>query len=451
MRNLWLCMSIVPLAACTSGKTVTVGDLQPVMTLPATPNRDVDMLFVIDNSPSTADKQASLIASFPGMMDALDSLDGGRPNLHIGVVTSDMGTTSSGDPSPAPQIGSGPGQCAGAGDDGLLQHASPNLTGAFIADVANPDGTRTVNYTGELRDVFAQNAAVGSNGCGFEQHMAAMKRALTNPANDPFIRATANLAVVILADEDDCSMAHGELMSAATDMMGPLQSFRCTRFGLSCSDHGATSDAMNNIGPKGGCASSTDSLFVDDVQSYVDFLTGFKPEPEMVMVSAIAGDPTPVNIELREPPGGGNAIPALGHSCSYQAPDGLEVADPAVRIDQLTHAFPGRGSFQTVCQQDLTVSLSNIGYQARQLIGDPCLAVAIADTDASAPGIQPMCAVTEGTRDVPACDGMNLDYCWQLVDDGQRCASSPEHLRFEILRASPAPVSTYIHVRCLLP
>jgi hypothetical protein len=177
----------------------TVGGTQEVVTMSSIPNPDLDVLFVIDNSPGMLVKQNSLVASFPLMMDALASLPAGMPNLHIGVVTSDMGTSASHTPAPGPATGSGPGACAGLGLDGALQHASPALTGNYIIDVDNGMGGRTTNYTGQLRDVFQQIASVGSSGCGFEQHLASMRRALTNPANGDFLRPTANLAVIIPA------------------------------------------------------------------------------------------------------------------------------------------------------------------------------------------------------------------------------------------------------------
>ena len=58
------------LAACNESHVV-VGDLQEVTSLKAIPNRNLDILFVVDNSPSMADKQAALAANFPKMMDVL--------------------------------------------------------------------------------------------------------------------------------------------------------------------------------------------------------------------------------------------------------------------------------------------------------------------------------------------------------------------------------------------
>src|SRR5262245_35897653 len=60
--------------------------------IPSPPNRNVDILFLIDDSPSMRDKQENLATNFPHFIDVLDSIQGGRPSLHIGVATSDMGS-----------------------------------------------------------------------------------------------------------------------------------------------------------------------------------------------------------------------------------------------------------------------------------------------------------------------------------------------------------------------
>src|SRR3984885_3748186 len=48
---------------------------------------DIDILFVIDNSSSTADKQALFQTNFTNFVAALDAFPTGRPTLHMGVVT----------------------------------------------------------------------------------------------------------------------------------------------------------------------------------------------------------------------------------------------------------------------------------------------------------------------------------------------------------------------------
>jgi len=163
-----LSATLAALAACNS-QAIVVGQLQEITTLRATPNRKLDLLFVVDNSPSMLDKQVSLAQNFARMIDVLEKLDGGLPDLHIGVITSDMGTLGSGSPTPGPPIGFiGQGGCSGRGDDGVLKVGSSGLAQPFLSDVAAPDGTRLRNYSGNLHDVFAKLANVGQGGCGFE-------------------------------------------------------------------------------------------------------------------------------------------------------------------------------------------------------------------------------------------------------------------------------------------
>src|SRR5690349_23940233 len=63
--------------------------------IPVTLNRNVDILFVIDDSPSMLDKQTNVKNNFPKFIDVLATIQGGLPDVHIGVVTSDMGTKGS--------------------------------------------------------------------------------------------------------------------------------------------------------------------------------------------------------------------------------------------------------------------------------------------------------------------------------------------------------------------
>jgi hypothetical protein len=150
-----------------------------VAEVPATPGRDLDLLFVIDDSPSMLNKQLNFRANFPAFVTALASWPGGLPNLHIGVITSDMGTKGSGSPTPGPAIGQiGQGGCSGLGKAGNLQifSAGSDLDpgASFLSDIAQPGGARLQNYTGDLATVFSKLANAGAGGCGFEQPLAAM-------------------------------------------------------------------------------------------------------------------------------------------------------------------------------------------------------------------------------------------------------------------------------------
>lgn len=438
------------LSACND-PSVVVGGLHEVAALRAVQNRNLDLLFVIDDSPSTIDKQASLANAFPTMIDVLSQVDGGLPDLHIGVVTSDMGTSSADGAAPAPPIGQiGAGGCAGRGKDGALQQ-TPEMSAVFLSDVDGPGGVRSRNYTGTLRDTFAKLARVGAGGCGFEQPLAAMKRALDNPANAGFVRPGANLAVVFLADEDDCSAASTSLFGPESAGLGPLQSFRCFEHGVTCDQ------ATGTPGAKTGCASSESSPHVAGVGAYVDALLATKPDPRMVMTAAIVGDPSPVAVELRSPPGGGTPAPALTHSCAFSSAAGLEVADPAVRIAGFLEPFEGRATLTSICSSDLSNPLHLIGASAKKLIGDPCIdAQPLADTSVELAGVQPSCEVAD-IRDsapdratvLPACGSGAAD-CYTIVADEAACPATPDHLRVRFSRTAAIAEDTWTYVRCQL-
>ncbi|HZY06853.1 MAG TPA: hypothetical protein VFE69_03875, partial [Ilumatobacteraceae bacterium] len=54
-------------------------------------NRNVDLLFVIDDSSSMRLSQDNLRRNFPVLMQTLKNQPGGMPNVHIAVISSDMG------------------------------------------------------------------------------------------------------------------------------------------------------------------------------------------------------------------------------------------------------------------------------------------------------------------------------------------------------------------------
>lgn len=435
------------LGACHS--SVVVGDLEDVTTLRAVMNRDLDILFVVDNSPSMWEQQASLAANFPRMMDVLEQLDGGLPNVHIGVTTSDVGTTAT-NGTAAPQIGSiGNGGCIDAGDNGALQ-TSDALAGApFISDIALPDGSRARNYTGALRDVFGEIAQVGAMGCGFEQHLHAMSRAFTNPANAGFLRPSANLAVVIVADEDDCSVADAALLAPGDNgPVGPLTSFRCTRFGVTCDP-----DDMTTPGVKTDCAPRTIAPLVSDIQPFIYQLLEIKGgDPRAVMVSGIVGPPEPFEVGIL--PITGQSQLALLPSCVFAGSAGPEEAAPAVRLAAFLDAFPGRSQLTSICNADLSTALTQIGASAKKLVGDPCLdAPNLADASPE-PGLQPACEVFDVRDSAPdakvplaACGAGGAD-CFEIMADPKACPSAPGNLRVRFQRTRTPADDTWTHVRC---
>ena len=71
----------------TTGGVVSQTDI----TVLVKPTRELDILFMVDNSPSMDTKQEALAKTFPAMFKVLETMEGGLPDLHIGVISSDLG------------------------------------------------------------------------------------------------------------------------------------------------------------------------------------------------------------------------------------------------------------------------------------------------------------------------------------------------------------------------
>ena len=96
MRNAVLAIALVACGDSTSEPEVP---REQVALVPVAAKRDVDLLFVIDDSTSFLGSQIGLKNAFPALLDEL-SQSGELPNLHVGVVTSDLGTLGALDSEP---------------------------------------------------------------------------------------------------------------------------------------------------------------------------------------------------------------------------------------------------------------------------------------------------------------------------------------------------------------
>jgi hypothetical protein len=438
------CCTVTPDAAAP-GDTGSGGDRVEVARVPAVANNDVDLLFVVDDSVSTLDLQTNLKTAFPAFTSELAGAPGGLPSLHIGVVSPDLGTKAVNDATPAPSFGGSTGGCFNEGKAGNLLSSS-SVQGAFISDVKNSDGTRVKNYVGTLESAFSTIASLGATGCGFEQPIEAARRALDgNPANAGFLRPDAVLGIVVVTDEDDCSASHATLFTQDTETLGPLQSFRCTRFGVTCDVNGSDPDEMNQPNVKDQCHSNEGSTYLMPMGPYATFFTGLKARADDVLFAAIIGDVTPVEVVMRSPPGSEMAIPALASSCHYASTTGTAAADPGIRIAELANEF-ARHSIGTACMQDLSGPLVALAHQVRMLTGDSCVGQAIAlPADCTA---RDEAGAT--STPLPACDNgasSTNKPCFELITDPASC-SAGSHLRLEVRRATSPPPGTVTVLSC---
>lgn len=424
--------------------------------LPLDENRDMDILFVIDNSRSMLQEQDSLAANFPAIIDELRSAPN-QPSVHIGVISTDVG---------------GGEICPGTGDEGALQTGDADCNAindgrSFITDIVNEDGSRQTNYDGELRDAFSCMAKLGTDGCGFEQPLEAVKQAVENPANAGFFRDNAYLAIIFVTDEDDCSIKDptmldddGDRTAAAIGKpLGPASSFRCFEFGVQCQRDGDVRDE----GLQTDCIPQEDSPYMQDVASYITSIRGAKRFPTQIFTAAIAGDLEPVEVEYRTTPVFPTVeIPLLAYSCDET---GLGEAVPPVRLNAFLGAFEGRSVRTTLCQPDLTGAVQQIAEFFRDILGPPCVQGELADISDD-PGLQPDCSIvevtdpglgTESQRVLEACDNpgdpaaSSTLPCFHMFEDPTNCSHQPSQLAVEIVYADGFTVApfTQAEVSCV--
>ncbi|MCK5798083.1 MAG: VWA domain-containing protein [Deltaproteobacteria bacterium] len=333
---------------------------------PQSIEKDVDLLFMIDNSGSMEQEQIALQTAFPKLIEALRSAKLGNklPNIHIGVVSSDLGAGSYGLPS-----------CeVSGGDAGKLQN-KPRVAGctapsdAYISSIEGQ--TNIPNCKGDsvecVKEAFKCIASLGINGCGFEAQLESVRRALDPKLklNPGFLREDAFLAIVFITDEDDCSARNPQLFDpqqqALTDPLGPLSSFRCFEFGIQCDVND-----RNKTGARKNCVPAFDWLYkVDD---YIKFFEGLKKSKDRIIMAAIAG-PTPATT-----PKGSVAVgkdgqnPVFAPSC--QGSSGFAV--PALRIMSVVKAFDGQ--FASVCEPSkFPDALEALGKKIVASLGGQCI------------------------------------------------------------------------------
>ena len=430
-------------------------------------DRDIDILFVIDNSNSMADEQQQLTANFPKFMEVLGGVEGGLPNVHIGVVSSNVGAGGYAWNS----------SCAGTGDHGLLQATARGAcsppSGRFIEDVLLDDGTRQRNYpfaSQTLERTFECIASLGTGGCGFEHHMESMRQALdgTNPENTGFLRPEALLAVVFIADEDDCSAADGAMfddtaaLDNATSKLGP-RGLRCTEWAVDCDGANLPREAASYA----DCRPRADSPYFTHPKEYADFLRSLKPDhPERIILAGIVGPTTPFAItdnHTNDP----NKL-HLGASCGDDSTTGGDGAVPAIRFRALFDEFEGSVTAR-ICDASLSPALATIASQIALQLPSPCLPADVDMTDlyVDRPGLQPECVVAQTLANgedhaVPRCkmrdqDGLSevdpaasAALCWYIGQDDEACrAPAYSGYTLKIHRTEALPDGARVDVNCV--
>lgn len=377
--------------------------------------RQLDILFMIDNSPSMLPKQKALAANIPRFMALLaDTVADGSPNAmnrvdyQIGIITSDIGSTVA----PNTPWQTSIGACDKyAGDDGKLQNlpcTKRGLTGDAKAACESlcPDDKYVPRDPGTgnpqffihsdnmghtnvpafidpmtMKDIgpakaFQCMAVLGDKGCAIEGQLEAVKRALDghNLENKGFLRANSLVAVILVTDEDDCSVQmarRAENDPATRDCMAGDESPECFNYDFRCL--AASVKCMTSLstpGSKTGCVERPGN-YLESVQSrYVQFIKGLRMNANQRLISGIwTMSPVDKGGKLAvSAMGGGSTTPFLDRAPGMNA-SCVDASDPKVfgaaqrRLSEFACSLPGSYQ-QSICESNgWELALYNI-YQA---------------------------------------------------------------------------------------
>jgi hypothetical protein len=426
-----------PIAFDSTGRTLTAGlthlgkyalvDLQTssaVLSTTQRPVKDVDVLFLVDNSPSMERNQKNLVSNFPKLIQRLDQAG---LNYRVGVVSSDLGAGSYSIPT-----------CERPDGDGGKLQSAPRQKGCVAprdAWIEKIDGKTNVPGD-DVATAFSCIAQLGTGGCGFEQQLESVYRAFDPTTNPGFVRSNAALAVVFITDEDDCSAKNPSLFDPAqqglNDPLGPLSSFRCFEFGITCDVNDRAVD-----GPRKNCAPGGTTLH--PVSRYVQQLKSLKPNGQL-LVSAITGPVDPVVV------GRDGGSPWLLPSCKTSESSAV----PAIRLKALVDAFGPRGTQSSICDTDFGPALDKVAsLMATQVVHSWCLPYEVVDTNPLTPAIDGDCLVS-GSKvgAIPACTAQGTGACYRIVGS-QTCAGN--HPLIQLENVSGLDLGADLSVACLTP
>ena len=244
--------------ACTSHpleQPTPEPEMQTDVYISVAPNRLLDLVFMVDNSPSMEPKVTKLKAQFPKLIAALkDPNDGTLPDLHVAVIDSDLGTSCAYDPGTSCGQKTLPdGTVSCLGDMGHFQMLTSPTACAFNAgeEFLIVTNNTAGNFTGPVDNINTVFACLASNlgtaGCGEEHQLQAFEFALaakgvnTEQQQKDFLRGNAYLGLVFLSDEDDCSAALNDgMFGDYVALRGDSASLRCATRGHVCSGRNLT-------------------------------------------------------------------------------------------------------------------------------------------------------------------------------------------------------------------
>ena len=401
MRNLFVsCLSALTIIGLATG--IGCGDrtlrpLNPCTVSGVTESINVnavdsvDLLLVIDDSSSMTEEQAKLKAEIPDLVRILVSGDYNNNgmvdpedfdpvrDLNVGFVSTDMGNAGT---------ESTCGASGNLGKDGVLLGSMKVL-----------NFQQGGNQAAFIAAVESGVDAMGTMGCGIEQQLEAIAKAVApqsqtifrntsgghaDGANNGFLRPNAVLAIIVVSDEEDCSThdAYPFNVAGAAGMTPPRQNFLCYECAL-----GSAANCKLNA-----------------VQRYVDSIidTSGKPAKQIVFggiigvpeengtskynstdYGAILSDPDMDYVEISQTdysstytnsprtPTGQQARPVCGPNAGAET-----VATPGRRYVELAQGLAQKGAaaaVHSICSANYQAAVVDIVDKIADALGGLCL------------------------------------------------------------------------------
>ena len=367
--------------------------------------KDVDILFLVDNSPSMTPKQKALANNIPKFIQKIDATGA---NYHVGIATSDIGSNVQ----PGVPWGGNIGKCDSyEGDDGVLQAVPCTTRNTVTPDARNgcaqlcpddkfvpTDGRRFISkvdgvtnvpvsmerdpVTGKMVDTgpiksFKCMALVGDDGCGIEGPLEGAKRAVDGhrSENSGFLRANSVLAVIFITDEDDCSvqMAKRDQNNPSYRDCDPTQpdspecynvDFRCLARSIQCNE------TLLTTGVKNACKERPNN-YLEPVEKYYRFFSNLRPANKLLISGIWTLPSIDLGGKVEIARAGGTTTPNLNRAggAGYRRCAGLMSSppdrwSPAIRVRPTRSK--SRSATSTTTRRHLTASPRPLSSDSRR-------------------------------------------------------------------------------------
>ncbi len=379
-----------------------------VQSVPVNPQRALDLLILIDDSPSMRDEQDKLAEQVPRLVNLL--LTGGVDtdgvsmpvgefpaveSLHVAVITPDLGYSTVPPTNFTPGVDFNPtNACTSSGKAGFMQ-----VTGLACSAQTPPAGTLYLDRPPDASASFDMQFVADvecvtgqADGCGFEQQLEAILASDRNTANAGFNREDALLAVILITDEDDCSTTDPRVFDVDARPSNPYQgpfadppTNSLVQFNLRCWEH-SKDDEVDS------------TKVLQPVQRYINEIAALKSDPSQVVFAAITGIPEdsaldpenfntdsdryaailahPGMVEVPNPADDGQQDQALTPACI--AGDGSGAAAPGVRIVETVNGLAGSNTgvgtvVESICASDYAPALNAIVDRIAAALRQLCL------------------------------------------------------------------------------